>query len=307
MRRTISRLWVPAALAALATTFLPAPGTVLAGDLQRSVEARWRGAWVLTAADVYSDCSGLHTNNRVNGTLVSGRGRVRLRPGELAQVGKVDLKRSRVDVLVGLAEPILVPYQDGPFTMYSEARCLVELNVELASKDDPNAIDAAVGAVLKRFNSQEEALQAKMYNRRKRDPYPAGYDRTLAEHAVWKAQQANAAVQAKLDKALDETGRLTDRLSSDPEYLKGFGAGVESMRAVDLGKCADLMSRDFSNLAPAQKSVAVAGFSGEAAARYGRGFLDGQHLVYGLECLRRLPQCMVPVPEVPGAPPARGY
>jgi hypothetical protein len=299
MKPTTFSLRAPVVLAALLATLAPGPSPVRAGDVQRSVDARWRGAWVLTAVDVYSDCAGTHTNNRVSGTLVSSRGRTRFRPGELAQVGKVDLKRSRVDILVGLPEPILVPYQDGPFTMYSEARCLVELNVELASKDDPNAIDAAVGAVVKRFNSQEEALQAKMYNRRKRDPYPAGYDRTLAEHAVWKAQQANAAVQAKLDKALDETGRLTDRMSSDPEYLKGFGAGVESMRAVDLGKCADLMSRDFSNLAPAQKSVAVAGFSGEAAARYGRGFLDGQHLVYGLECLRRLPQCMVPVPEVP--------
>lgn len=306
MKRTSSRLRAPLALAALLTIPALGPSPVMAGDLQRSIDARWRGAWVLTAVDVYSDCAGLHTNNRVSGTLVSSRGRTRFRPGELAQVGKVDLKRSRVDILVGLPEPILVPYQDGPFTLYNEARCLVELNVELGSKVDANGIDAALGAVLKRFNNQEEAQQARIYNRRKRDPYPAGYDRTLAEHAAWKAQQTNVAVQAKLDKALEETGRLTDRMSSDPDYLKGFGAGVEAMRAVDLGKCAELMSRDFTNVAPAQQKVAVAGFSGEAAARYGRGYLDGQHLVYGLECLRRLPQCRVPVPELPGPQGTRG-
>jgi hypothetical protein len=305
MKPTTLSLRAPIVLAALLTILSPGTSHLMAGDLQRSVEGKWRGAWVLTATDVYSDCAGLHTNNRVSGTLVSSRGRTRFRPGELAQVGKVDLKRSRVDILVGLPEPILVPYQDGPFTLYNEARCLVELNVELGSKVDANGIDAALGAVLKRFNNQEEAQQARIYNRRKRDPYPAGYDRTLAEHAAWKAQQANAAVQSKLDKALEETGRLTDRLSSEPDYLKGFAAGVEAMRAVDLGKCGDLMSRDFTNVAPAQKSVAVAGFSGEAAARYGRGFLDGQRLVYGLECLRRLPQCMVPVPEVPGDRAAR--
>jgi len=310
MRRKILKLWVPAALAALATTLSPAPKGVLAGDLQRSVESRWRGAWVLTAADVYSDCSGLHTNNRVNGALVSSRGRVRFRPGELAQVGKVDLKRSRIDIFLGVPEPILVSFRDGPFTLYNEARCLVELDVELprsvVSKDDANAIDAALAAVLQRFNSQDDALQAKAFNRRKRDAYPADYDRTLAEHAAWKARQANAEVQARLDKALEETARLTDRVSSDPDYLKGFSAGVEAMRAVDLGQCRELMSRDFTNIASAPQQVAVAGFGGEAAGRYTRGFQDGQRLVYGLECLRRLPQCMVPVPEVPGDRAARG-
>ena len=308
MRRTISRLWVPAALAALATTFSPAPKGVLAGDLQRSVESRWRGAWVLTAVDVYSDCSGTHTNNRVNGTLVSSRGRVRFRPGELAQVGKVDLKRSRIDIFVGVPEPVLVSYQDGPFRLYDEARCLVELDVELprsvVSKDDANGIDAALATLLQRFNSQDEALQAKAFNHRKRDAYPADYDRTLAEHAAWKARQANAAVQARLDKALEETARLTDRVSSDPDYLKGFSAGVEAMRAVDLGQCRELMSRDFTNIASAPQLAA--GFGGEAAGRYSRGFQDGQRLVYGLECLRRLPQCMVPVPDVPGDRAARG-
>ena len=311
MRRTSIRLWVPAALAALLTTFSPAPKNVLAGDLQRSIESRWRGAWVLTAADVYSDCAGTHTNNRVNGSLVSSKGRMRFRPGELAQVGKVDLKRSRIDVLIGVPEPILISFQDGPFKLYNESRCLVELNVELprsvVSNDDADGIDAALGSVLKRFNNQDEALQAKSFNHRKRDPYPADYDQTLAEHAAWKARQTNAAIQAKLDKALEETGRLTDRLTSDPDYMKGFAAGVEKMRAVDLGQCGDLLSRDFTNVAAAPQQVAVAGFGGEAAARYTRGFQDGQRLVYGLASLRLLPACMVPVPEVPGDRAARGY
>src|SRR5437867_5027443 len=295
-------VFVTAILLTVAATSVP----VAAGELERTLESRWRGAWVLTAVDTFSDCAGTHTNNRVNGTLVSSRGRIRFRPGELAQVGKVDLKRSRLDILVGVPEPILVSFRDGPFTLYNETRCLIELDVELprslVSNDDANGIDAAIAPVLKRFTNQDEALQAKSFNHRKRDPYPADYDRTLAEHAVWKAQQANAAIQARIDKALEETARLTDRVSSDPDYLKGFAAGIEAMRSVDLGQCGELMSRDFASLAPAPPRLA-ASFGGDAANRYARGYQDGQRLVFGLESLQRLPRCLVPVPPPPPPPP----
>ena len=80
-------------VAVLALPALLAPS--FAGDLERSIESRWRGAWVLTTVDTYSDCAGTYTNNHVNGKLVQGKGRFRFRPGELAQVQKIDLKRSR--------------------------------------------------------------------------------------------------------------------------------------------------------------------------------------------------------------------
>ena len=56
----------------------------------------------------------------------------------------------------------------------------------------------------------------------------------------------------------------------------------------------------------------IAGLGGslrykEGANQYSRGFQDGQRLVFGLESLRRLPSCMVPVPEVSSdAPRPRG-
>src|SRR5437867_2512926 len=103
-------VFVTAILLIVAATSVP----VAASELERTLESRWRGAWVLTAVDTFSDCAGTHTNNRVNGTLVSSRGRIRFRPGEVAQVGRVDLKRSRLDILVGVPEPILVSFRDGP-------------------------------------------------------------------------------------------------------------------------------------------------------------------------------------------------
>ena len=296
-----SSLLFLAAVSALLSVQAPRPAG--ASDLERSVEARWRGAWILTNVDTYSDCAGIHTNNRVNGSLVASRGRMRFRPGEMAQVVKVNLKRSRLDLHLSLPEPILVSSQDGPFTLYNEARCLMELEVELprdvVSGSNLDGIDTALRPILKRHASQDEAMQAKAWNHRKRDAYPADYDQTLAEHAVWKAEQANAAVQARIDKAMTETTRLADRVSANPDYLKGFAAGIEAMRAVDLSRCGELMSRDFSSLPPAPPRVAVAGFTGEAATRYTGGYQDGQRLLFGLESLRRLPQCMVPVPERP--------
>ncbi len=303
----VSRLTVTAA--GLALTAILAPASALGSSLERQLESRWRGAWILTAVDTYSDCAGTHTNNRVNNTLVSSRGRMRFRPGELAQVVKVNLKRSRLDLLLNLSEPLLVSYREGPFTLYNEARCLIELEVELprevVSRGDLDGVDTALRPILKRHTGLDEAMQSRAWNQRKRDAYPADYDQTLAEHRVWKAEQANAAIQARIDQAMTETTRLADRVSSDADYLKGFAAGIEAMRAVDLGRCGDLMSRDFKSVAPAPARLALAGFAGEAATRYTNGFQDGQRLVFGLESLQRLPQCLVPVPEAPSQSASR--
>ena len=64
---------------------------------------------------------------------------------------------------------------------------------------------AAPQPVLSRFTSQGEATGSRAWNRRQRDPYPEDYERTLAAHAAWKAEQANAAIQARIDQAAEET------------------------------------------------------------------------------------------------------
>jgi hypothetical protein len=306
MRRPNFKRAASPVLVVLLAALAPGSNPARAGDLKRTMESRWRGAWVLTAVDTYSDCAGFHTNNEVSGALVNSKGRFRFRAGELAQVGKVEVKRSRIEIYLGLPEPILTSYQDGPFTLYNENRCLVELDVDLprsiVSNDDANAVESALRPILSRFNSQEDATQAKIWNHRRRDAYPADYDRTIAQHSAWKAQQANAGIQARLDKAMEETTRLSDRITGDPEYLKGFAAGVEAMKGIDLSRCNDLISRDWSSFPTGTTSVASA-VGGEAAGRYGRGYQDGQKLVFGLESLRRLPSCMVPVPQVESDPP----
>ena len=83
-----------AAAAVLALVALPTP--TQARDLEDSLASRWRGAWVLTAIDTYSDCGGIHTNNLVHGSLVESRGHFRFKPGELAQVKDLDLKHAKL-------------------------------------------------------------------------------------------------------------------------------------------------------------------------------------------------------------------
>jgi hypothetical protein len=305
MRRTA--LLIPTVVALAVTVLFPAPG--LAGDLEKAMEGRWRGARALTLLETHADCLGLYTNNRVNGRLVSSAGRQHFRAGELVRVDKVDAKRSRLDLLVTLEEPLLVSYQDGPFTLYKEARCQAELQVEvprtLVSGKKVDDIDTALRGVLERYATAEEAERSRAWNRRERASYPADYEETLARHAAWKAEQVNARVQARLDRAMEESGRVADRLNGDPEYLKGFAAGVEGMKSARPEGCEDLMARDFAKLPATRGGVTYASGGaapgGEAPNHHGRGFQDGQRLVLALELIRGLPACFVRVPAVPPA------
>jgi hypothetical protein len=287
----------------MALGFLSLP--VFAGKMEDVLETRWRGAWVLTTADVYSECSGTYTDNDVNGGLVRSKGRFRFRAGELAQVKDLDLERSGVVLSLSLPEPLLVSFQEGPFTLYNEARCLVSLDMELprqmVSHKDLNAIEGEITQVVTRFTRQDEAMRSRAWNRRKCDPYPEDYDRTLAKHAAWKAQQTNDAIQARISQASEESSRITDRVSGNPDYLKGFAAGIEAVRSIDLSTCDELLLRSFQNIVPRPPQMAAT-LLGSAAAEYQRGFQDGGKLVFALESLRRLNGCMVEVPEVPEEP-----
>ncbi|MCI0409172.1 MAG: hypothetical protein L0191_11535 [Acidobacteria bacterium] len=300
--------WTAKAAAILALVTMSAP--VLAGQLEDVLESRWRGAWVLMTTDIYSDCAGNYTRNDVNGELVRSQGRFRFRRGELAQVKDFDLERSGLELALSLPEPLLMSYEDGPFTLYEEVRCLASLDVELpravVKGNDPRRIEAALQPLLLRFVSEESATQSRFWNHRERGEYPDDYDRTLARHAAWKAEQTNAAIQARIDQATEEASRITGRVNSDHDYLKGFSAGIEAVRARDLSECDALLSHSFQSIVPKPPQLPAA-LQGPAAAEFQRGFQDGGRLVFGLESMRQLPKCMVPVPEVPDelAPPTR--
>lgn len=275
-----------------------------AGETQDAVAARWRGAWVVTTAESYSDCLGVYSNNRINGKLVSGRGHWRFKPGELAKVDSVDLKRNRIDLRITLEEPYLVARQDGPFTLYDEAHCRMELQVEVARDlvrgSDLNGLDEVLRVMVERYVAEPEARASKRYNGREVEPTPAGYEKTLRAHAAWRARQSNAQVQARIDALVDDTSRISDRIGEDHDYLAGFGKGAAAGRAARVATCPELMQvgavpvRSTGGPVPA---VPAAGRAGEAQARFASGYADGLRLSQEIDAVRRLPGCFVPVPE----------
>lgn len=273
--------------------------TAAPAGLEDDLEARLLGAWVVTAVETYSDCAGAATPNRLNGRRVHSRGRRHFKPGELARVERVNAKRSRLDLRVTLAEPLLASRQDGPFTLYDEVQCPMELEVELpramVKGDDVAGVERLLSPILVRFDTEDEAKGAKLWNRRRRDPYPQDYQRTLAEHAVWRAQQTNASIEAALERARDEASRVAERMGSDADYVGGFVKGIEAGRNARTPNCEQLVNR---NLTPPVRADRTAGTAVTAAqTRWAQGFQDGQTLALSLDQMRRLPGCFVDVPE----------
>lgn len=272
---------------------LALPAAVGADSLERELAHRWEGAWVIVAPDTWSGCGGAYTDNDVRGDLVVSRGEHRFAPGELAVVRKVDVFRHRVELRMEIAEPLLVPFQDGPFTLYDELACRIELQLPRPpSASRADQLDAMVARHLERHPDAESARRSAGWNGRRREPYPENYDRTLAEHRRWKAAETNAAIDARRDAALEEASRLLARFERDADYREGFAAGVEKGRDRYLANdCAQLLTAGVWTFVESPPS-------GSGAA-WRRGFEAGQALVFHLEVGHRLGGCYVPVEGPP--------
>lgn len=253
-----------------------------ADSREKALNARFRGGWVIVQVALFSRCDGFYNDNELAGAGTLGKGR-RFAEGELAQVVRVASKRDRVEIFLNLAEGVLEPRREGPFTLYDARTCRVQLKVP-AAKDAAVALDG----LLELHVAAREAEASKSWNRRRREAYPPDYERTLAAYETWKAEQTNAAVRARLDQATGEAGRAADRMRSDSEYLAGFAAGKNKQSGKYLGNCDSLVHGYFSPDTERGKSD-----------NWDRGYEDGQRLAYNLELVRRLKDCFVPVPPPP--------
>lgn len=259
---------------------------------ERDLSYRWQGAWVLLRVHSYSGCQGFYTDNEIRGDLVLSKGKHRFEAGELATVHKVDLKRRKVEVLLDLAEPLLVSYRDGPFTLYRELRCKVELQMPRSPGSDKTTrldeLDALLAEVLERHPDSQAARESQSWNRRIREPYPEDYEETLAEHQVWKAREINTAVQARIEESVEEAARIIADFDDDPSYQRGFAEGIEEAQEKYFGDCEALLeSSVYSFVERAPRGSRKA---------WRKGYEAGQELVFHLEVGRRLRNCFVPVP-----------
>lgn len=262
------------------------PGIARGAGVEEDLNARWRGGTVVVKIPLASRCDGFYNDNDVIGSRVDSKARRRFEAGELARVERIGVKRGRVDVFLDLSEGVLEEFQDGPFTLYDPRVCQIQLKVPVPDRSDAGAIGRRLAELLELYGSLREAEASPAWNERRREPFPEGYEETLAAYESWKAARTNSAVQARMEDAIEEAARLSDRVRSDPEYLEGFAAGIEKARDLSFGDCPSLLSRTFS----------PSSGGGGKSSGWKRGYEDGQSLGFHLELLRRLRDCFVPVP-----------
>ena len=263
------------------------PAAVSGAGLEDSLNARWRGKWVVVRTPIFSSCDGFYNDNEVRGPRVESTARRRFTEGEIARVERIATKRNRVDVFLDLGEDILAERRDGPFTLYDPLSCKIQLKFPIPDRAQAAAVEDTLASLLELHEDRNAAERSPAWNRRRREPFPEGYEKTLADYQAWKAAQLNAAVQARMDRAIDEATRITDRIRSDKDYLDGFAAGVERARDRSFpSDCGSLVNNSFQP------------DSGSGRSSSGRnGYEDGQRLAYNLELLRRLQDCFVPVSQ----------
>lgn len=272
------------ALALAAALFAPPPAA--AQDLEAALNARYRGAWVIVRVPLASDCGGLYTDNTVVGTRTDSKGDHRFEAGELARVDKIEVRMGgRVDLFLDLAEQVLAEFRDGPFTLYNPLSCNVQLELGAPRRAPAAEVERALDGLVELHGDARSAEASPAWNGRRRAEYPEGYERTLAEHAAWKAAEVNRAVDARLAEAVEEATRVSDRVREDPDYLAGFGAGVIEVRDDYLGDCSALLG---ARIYPDDEH-------GKSAV-WNDGYEDGQRLAFALELIRLLRGCYVPVP-----------
>lgn len=263
-----------------------------ASDLGDRLNRELKGGWGILEVEVYSACGGTYSDNEVGMAGVASKARHRFAAGELVKIDNVKVKRQRVDLMLTLNAPLRVSHMEGPFELYDQRSCRVQLMVyvprELVKNADLGGLLAEVKNHVTLHASRDNAELSGDWNGRETKPLPDDYEETLYRHAVWKAEQTNVAVQDGIDHALSEAAEAIEDLDDDADYLAGFGEGSEKMGGFTVTSCDSLLSVSFTSYrksAPADRS-----------RNWKDGWIDGQKLVFHVLVADRLRSCLVPVP-----------
>lgn len=266
-----------------------------ASELGDRLDRELKGGWGVLEVEVYSACGGTYSDNEVGSAGVASKAPNRFAAGELAKIDNVKVKRQRVDLLLTLDAPLRVSRMDGPFELYDQRSCRVQLMVyvprELVKNSDLEGLLTEVKKQITLYSSRENAEISDNWNGREMEPLPDDYEETLHRHAIWKAEQTNAAVRDGIDHALSAAAEAVEDLDDDAEYLAGFGEGAEKMGEFSVTNCDSLLSLSFTTY---RKSA-----SSEKSRSWNDGWKDGQKLVFHVLLADRLRSCLVPVPATP--------
>jgi len=278
----------------IAVIAMAAAAPVVASELDDRLNQRFRGAWAVLEVEAYSTCSGTYSDNTVGDAGVASKAPHRFDAGELVKIDKVKAKRQRIDLLLTLAVPLRTSSFDGPFELFDERSCQVQLIVPVAREDVKNINETAIAARLEElvtlYPSLADARESDAWNGREMEPLPADYEQTVRRHARWKAEQTNAAVEVAVNQAIADAAEAADDMSSDTEYLAGFSEGARKMSSFSETGCSSLLNTSFSyhDSSPPK----------DASKRFRDGWHDGQKLIFNILLAQRLQACRVPVPTV---------
>jgi hypothetical protein len=245
--------------------------------------------------EVYSACGGTYSDNEVGAAGVASKAPRHFAAGELVKIDNVKVKRQRVDLMLTLDAPLRVSRMDGPFELFDQRSCRVQLMVyvprEMVKSADFEGLLAEVKKHVTLYASRDDAGLSADWNGRETEPLPDDYEETLHRHAVWKAEQTNAAVRDGIDHALSEAAEAIEDLDDDADYLAGFGEGAEKMGGFSVTSCDSLLSISFT-------SYRKRAPSGQSRS-WKDGWNDGQKLVFHVLLADRLRSCLVAVPAPP--------
>ena len=266
-----------------------------ASDLGDRLDRELKGGWGVLELEVYSACGGTYSDNEVGAAGVASKARNRFTAGELVKIDNVKVKRQRVDLLLTLDAPLRVSRMDGPFELFDQRSCRVQLMVyvprELVKNADLEGLLTEVKRHVTLYSSRDDAQISDDWNGREVEPLPDNYEETLHRHAVWKAEQINAAVRDGIDDSLSEAAEAVEDLDDDAEYLAGFGEGAEKMSEFSVTSCDSLLSVSFTSYRKSAPS--------DRSRSWKDGWDDGQKLVFHVLLADRLRSCLVPVPAPP--------
>jgi hypothetical protein len=295
MRRNVHTVAIVAAAATLISHTAP---VVAASELERALERELVGAWGVLAVEVYSDCGGSYSNNQAHGTNVTSKADRGFEPGELAKVDKIKLKKARVDIFLSLGVPVLESRIEGPFELFDERSCRVQLMVNVPREEvkaqQTNAVLDRLRRVVELHSTLDAARASDSWNGREREPLPEGYEQTLFAYETWHAEQLNAAVAERGERAVADAVRTASAIERDADYLDGFAAGVEEARDWRASDCDDLV--DLSVDAHERRAPSDRRGKDPADRAWREGYRDGQRLMLELLVADALRGCFVPPP-----------
>jgi hypothetical protein len=263
-----------------------------ASELGDRLDRELKGGWGVLDVEVYSACRGSYSDNEVSAAGVASKAPHRFTAGELVKIDNVKVKKQRVDLMLTLDAPLRVSRMDGPFELFDQRSCRVQLMVfvprELVKNADLEGLLSEVRSHITLYASRDDAQMSDGWNGRETEPFPNDYEETLQRHAVWKAEQTNVAVREGIDHALSEAAEVADDIDDDDDYLAGLSAGAEKMTDFTTTDCGSLLSASFSTYRRNPPE--------DQSRDWKDGWNDGQKLVFHVLVADRLRSCLVPVP-----------